>query len=147
MSRCSSSAIHAPTHPISRAALLERLADSRIPDREVAEKALRATLAVLSQRLMDDEAGALAACLPADLARVVGQSDYYDYDADFGDAEFYDRVRRRERTTPSGVHEHVDVVVRSLGELLDPDVRRRLARALPERIASRLRASAFGSGE
>jgi uncharacterized protein (DUF2267 family) len=118
--------------------LLDRIVERGIPDRRRAGKALRATLTVLGQRLFDDEARALASSLPTELARVVEASEHDELDGDFGDAEFYERVRRRERSSSGAVHEDVDVVVRMLGELLDDDVRHRLARALPPRIGLRL---------
>ena len=66
-----------------------------IPDRAAAERALRATLGILGQRLTDDEARDLATELPDELGHVVDQSQY---DGDFDGAEFYERMRRREKT-------------------------------------------------
>lgn len=112
--------------------LLERLARRGLPDRETAHRALRATLAVLGERLVDDEAAALAEVLPAELARVVENAEY---DADFGSADLYERVRCREMTTAGDAKEHASIILGALGELLDDDVRARLARALPLQVA------------
>lgn len=112
--------------------LLERLARRGLPDGETARHALRATLAVLGERLVDGEAAALAAVLPAELAPVVENAEY---DADFGSADLYDRVRRRELTTAGDAKEHAEMIVGALEDCLDGDLRTRLARALPRQVA------------
>ena len=111
--------------------LLERLARRGLPDRETAKRALRATLAVLGERLVDDEAAALAALLPAELAPAVGN---VEYDADFGSADLYERVGRRELTAAGAAKEHAEMVLGALGDCLDDDLRTRLARALPRQV-------------
>ncbi len=122
-------------------ALLEKIMSRGIPDRAVAERAARATLAVLGERLTEDEASALASRLPEELGSVVQRSEY---DSDFDAAEFYERVRRRERGTPGGAREHADIVLRAVGESLDDAVRSRLLRALPDALGQRLVATAPG---
>jgi uncharacterized protein (DUF2267 family) len=112
-----------------------------IPDQATAERSLRATLGSLGQRLTDDEAAALAGQLPKELARVLDQSEY---DGDFDAAEFYERVRRREKTLPGLEREHADIVLRALGEVLDLEVRAGLIRALPDAIGQRLLAPELG---
>ncbi len=111
--------------------LLERLARRGLPDRETAKRALRATLAVLGERLVDDEAAALAELLPAELAPAV---DNVEYDADFGSADLYERVGRRELTAAGAAKEHAEMVLGALGDFLDDDLRTRLARALPRQV-------------
>ncbi len=112
--------------------LLARLARRGLPDGETAVRALRATLAVLGERLVDDEAAALAEVLPAELAPAV---ENVEYDSDFGSADLYDRVRHRELTTPGDAKEHAEMIIGALGEFLDDDLRARLARALPLQVA------------
>lgn len=66
---------------------------ARIDTREEAERAVRATLRVLGQRLAGGEASDLAAQLPPDLARELpeeGPGERFDLD------EFYARVARNE---------------------------------------------------
>lgn len=58
--------------------------------RDVAERAARATLETLGQRLPADEAEALAAQLPPPLATFLEQTA--SQDEEFPVAEFYDRV-------------------------------------------------------
>ena len=111
--------------------LLESLARRGLPDRETAKRAVRATLAVLGERLVDDEAAALAAVLPAELAQAV---DNVEYDADFGSADLYERVARRELTAAGAAKEHAEMILGALGEFLDDDLRARLARALPRQV-------------
>jgi hypothetical protein len=74
------------------ASLIDSVVAHGIPDRPQAERTLRATLSVLGERLSDDEAAALGKALPAELARLVDQSEY---DSDFSAADFYERTRRR----------------------------------------------------
>lgn len=125
-------------HVTSHEELLARLAEAGLADRASAERALRLTLSVLGQRLTDDEALALCACLPEDLARIVEQSEYSDYDGAFDAVELYDRVRRRAKQPAGVVHEQVNIVLAAIGRDLDDDVRRRLVRALPAPIGDML---------
>lgn len=118
--------------------MIRRVEESRIVDELVrrgltdaaeARRALRATLAVLGERLLDDEARALAEELPAELAAVVTD---VDYDGDFDSSELYERVRRRERAGASRGLEVAEIVLGALGAVLEPDRRRKIARGLPE---------------
>jgi uncharacterized protein (DUF2267 family) len=97
-----------------------------------ADRALRATLAVIGERLVDDEAKTLASWLPNRLAKVVEDSEY---DADFGTRELFTRVARRMRTNPGRALEDAEIVLASLGEALGGERAGRLARALPETAA------------
>ena len=121
--------------------LVGRVMNLGIPDQPSAERALRAVLVILGQRFTDDEASALASQLPSDLAAVVGTSGY---DADFDEAEFYERVRQREGTSPGVGREHADVVLRALGEILSPELKVRLVRALPDGLGRRLAPTPYG---
>lgn len=119
---------------MSAQALVERVMSGGIPDQATAERALRAVLSTLGERLTEDEAHVLATRLPADLARVVDESDY---DLDFDAGEFYERTRLREHTTPGLAREHADVVLRVVGEALG-EVSSRIVRALPADIGRQL---------
>lgn len=118
--------------------------ESGIPDEVVADKAMRLTLSILGQRLMDDEALALSANLEGELARIVEQSEYSDSEGAFDASEFYERVRRAEETPPAAAREHVNVVLESLGAAIDDELRTRLIRALPKPIGDQLVPAQFG---
>lgn len=120
---------------IRKDVLLENLARRGLEDEVTALHALRSTLAVLGERLVDDEAEALAAVLPQDIARSI---EDVDYDTDFNTAELFERVRRREHSTPARSKESAEIVLSALGECLSRDRRVRIARALPERAAELL---------
>jgi uncharacterized protein (DUF2267 family) len=106
-----------------------------IPERRLAERVVRATVAVLGERLTTEEAQTLRRALPDDLGRILERSEY---DSDFAAAEFYERVRRRADTTPGIARESVDVVLRSIGSTLEAGASRRLARVLPENLGRQL---------
>lgn len=114
---------------LSSSELVDHIVRIGIPDRHVAEGALRATLHVLGQRLTQDEAVALASSLPNALAKA---RDPNEYDGDFDAAEFYERVRRRRGAAPGEAREQTDVVLVALGEVINDDVRARVVRALPQ---------------
>jgi uncharacterized protein (DUF2267 family) len=118
-------------HRYADEALVTRVRERGIPSTAEAERALRATIAVLGERLTDDEAEALASRLPGQLERVLDASEY---DGDFDAAEFYERVRRRENTGPGVAKEHADIALRAIGAALDEETCIRLRRALPEPI-------------
>ena len=101
-------------------------------DGEEGQRALRATLAVLGERLVDDEARMLASWLPRPLAKLVEDADY---DTSFGSNELFVRVARRMKTSPGRALEGAEVVLASLGEALGTERAKRLARALPETAA------------
>lgn len=128
---------------LSSEALVERIMGAGIPDRTSAERALRAVLATLGERLTEDEAHVLAGRLPEELARVLDDSAY---DADFDAAEFYERARRREKTSPGVAREHADVILRAVGETLGADSPR-IVRALPEPIGRQLVPPELGAPE
>lgn len=125
---------------ISMDALLDHLAQRGLTDEDAARRALRATLAVLGERLVDDEAKALAEVAPAEVAQSIESSEY---DSDFTAEELFERVRRREHTTAGRARENAEVVLAALGECLDQDRRQRIARGLPKLAAELL----LGGGE
>jgi uncharacterized protein (DUF2267 family) len=104
-----------------------------------ARRSLHSTLAVLGERLVDDEAKALAAGLSLELAAIVEDAEY---DCAFGTGELFERVRRRERTTPAAAREHAEIVLTVLGRSLEHDRRAKIARGLPEHAAELLLADA-----
>jgi uncharacterized protein (DUF2267 family) len=125
------------TPRISMLTLFDRLTDQGLVDEKTARRVLHATLAVLGERLVVDEARALAEALPAELAALVLGSEY---DADFSADELFERVRRRAREPRNAAHarEAAEIVLAVLGECLDPDRRRRIARGLPGQAAELL---------
>lgn len=129
---------------ITMQTLLDGLAQRGLADKTASRHVLRATLAVLGERLVDDEAQALGEVLPAELAECIDRSEY---DGDFGAEELFDRVRRREHTPDSRAKESAEIVLTVLGACLGPDVRMRIARGLPARAAELLLGGRECSGE
>jgi len=115
--------------------LLDHLAQHGLTDEAAAHRSLRATLAVLGERLVDDEAMALTEAVPSELAKSIENSEY---DSDFSTEELFDRVRRRDGTPAARAIENAEIVLTALGQCLSPDLRRRIARGLPERAAELL---------
>lgn len=121
------------TRRITTEALLEGMARRGLSDVSLAVRTLRATLLVLGECLVDDEAFALAELLPEELARVV---DNVEHDGSRGAADLYHRVGIYARTSVANATEHTQIVLAALGEAIDHERRARLARALPEQAAS-----------
>lgn len=97
-----------------------------------ADRAIRATLATLAERLVDTEMHALAIELPPPLAEALSRGVY---GGDFDLSELYDRVSRREGVAlPFGV-EHAQVVCRVLAEALSHDALTRLHKELSPPLA------------
>lgn len=115
------------TPRISMTSVLERLAAQGLTD-EAARRSLYATIAVLGERLVEDEARALAEVLPGELAESI---EGIEYDSDFGADELFERVRRRMHATPSRAREDAEIVLAVLGESMSRDRRSRIARGLP----------------
>lgn len=120
---------------ISMPTLLEGLAQRGLADENAARHLLRATLGVLGERLVDDEAEALAEVVPTELAACIDRSEY---DGDFSADELFERVRRREHTPGARAKESAEIVLTVLGACLSPEVRMRIARGLPEQAAELL---------
>lgn len=121
-----------PARPITMEILLDGMARRGLSDTRLAVRALRATLVVLGECFVDDEAFALAEILPEELARVV---DNVEHDGDRGTADLYDRVGEHARTSAAHAAAHAEIVLAVLGEVIDQERRARLARALPEQAA------------
>jgi uncharacterized protein (DUF2267 family) len=106
--------------------------------RDHAERATRATLAVLGQRLAGGEPSDLAAQLPqelAELARYDGPAESFDA------AEFYRRVAEREGTgcTPGQAREHAMAVMSTVVDQVSEGERQDLASQLPADYGELLR--------
>lgn len=109
--------------------ILDRLAERGLTDEAKTRSVLHATLAVLGERLVQDEAQALADVLPEELAKIVTTSEY---DSDFTADELFERVRRRAHQSGARAREEAEIVVAVLGDCLGTDDRRhRIARGLP----------------
>lgn len=126
---------------ISLASLVDDVMSSGLPDPVTAESALRATIGTLGARLMEDERSSLSALLPEQLAIDL---DLCAYEGDLGADELYERVGRSSNVPTRIAREHVDVVLRAVGDRIDGELRRRLARALPDALAARLLPSDLG---
>ena len=113
-----------------------------LAQRSDAERAVRATLTTLGERLTREEAQAVATALPSSWAGWLLDAGY---DGDFDAAELYERVRRREGTSAGFAREHAQVVVRALGDRLADETRRRLEQALPGEVAELLRPAEVGA--
>jgi uncharacterized protein (DUF2267 family) len=101
--------------------------------REEAVRAVGATLAVLRARLIDEDVEAMAAGLPALIARLLR---YGEYEGEFGREEFFDRVRRREGVMLGYAREHAEVVCRVLAEAVAQASLKRLRKHLPDDLAT-----------
>lgn len=121
--------------PISTNDLVARAQRDGLPDPETAARAVDATLAALAECLSHDEALALGAALSHRLAHRVTDADHR---ADGDPVAFFARVSAREGVAVGAAREHASVVLRALATGLDPGLRARLARALPEALAAML---------
>ena len=115
--------------------ILDRLAERGLTEDASARAALHATLAVMGERLVEDEARALAEVLPDELAMLVAANDY---DGDFDDAELFERVSRRAHERSGRAREEAEIVLAVLGDCLGAERRRRIARGLPSLAAQLL---------
>jgi uncharacterized protein (DUF2267 family) len=113
-------------------------------DADVADRAVRATLHTLADRLSPGVARSVAAQLPAELLEPL----YTTRDAERFDVdEFLDRVAKREGVDLDTAEEHVRAVFRALRKVLPPEELRRLAADLPEDIRAFLEAFPVMSAE
>jgi uncharacterized protein (DUF2267 family) len=119
------------TPRIAMSLVLEGLAEQGLTE-DAARRSLYATVAVLGERLVDDEARALAQVLPGELAESI---EGVEYDSDFSTEELFERVRRRLHTTAARAREDAEIILAVLGAAMAPERRRRIARGLPERAA------------
>jgi uncharacterized protein (DUF2267 family) len=101
-------------------------------DRAVAERATRATLETLAERLSIDEARAFARPLPPEL---LGPLTTLDRPRPFGVDEFVHRVAEREGIDVAEALRHVGVVFFALRRAMGDDGFARLKAALPQDFA------------
>jgi uncharacterized protein (DUF2267 family) len=100
-----------------------------------AARAVDATLSALRERLVDDEAGALAQALPEPMAQILRRGAY---DCDFGLDELYRRAGEREGVPLGFATEHTQVVCQVLAETIGAELLRRLQQHLPGDLAALL---------
>ena len=112
--------------------IIEKLLARGFDDAADAERALRATLAALGERLTFDEARRLALALPGDATLFWQESSY---DSDFDAAELYERVRRREGISLGRARERAQTILEVLGSVLPDEARLLLLRKLPAELA------------
>ncbi|MGK3999946.1 DUF2267 domain-containing protein [Sorangium sp. So ce1024] len=97
--------------------------------RDDAERAIAVTARTLGERLLEDEAAAVAAALPGPVAAALRGATYQgDFDRD----ELYDRIARREGAPRGFGMEHAQAVCAVLGKALPEAARLRLQRHLPD---------------
>lgn len=109
---------------------IERLA--ALESRDAAERALRATLKTLAERLLADERRLVAEQLPRGLAEEVLSPQKPGV---FDSKEFFERVAAREGVGPGYALEHVQSVCEVLGTVLDSTTLRRLRGELGDDFA------------
>ena len=102
-------------------------------DRAQAEEAALATLEVLGQGLLEEEARDLSRELPYRLGLALFCARRVK---PFGAEELYERVSRRERVARCFGMEHAQIVCGLVGELLSPGARARLCAHLPKDLAA-----------
>ncbi|HSN97622.1 MAG TPA: DUF2267 domain-containing protein [Candidatus Nanopelagicales bacterium] len=96
--------------------------------RDEAERAIAVTARTLGERLLEDEAAAVAGGLPEAVAAEVRGATYQgDFDRD----ELYDRIARREGAPRGFGMEHAQAVCQVIGEALPEAERLRLQKHLP----------------
>lgn len=115
--------------------LVERALRDGFLDHGTAARAVDATLGAFGVCLARDEARALAGALSHRLAGLVEGADRRA-DGDVG--AFFARVSEREGVPVGLAREHASIVLRALGVGLDPALRARLSRVLPEELAAML---------
>jgi uncharacterized protein (DUF2267 family) len=122
--------------PIETRALVDDLVAMGL-SRATAKRSVRATLAVLGERLTSDEAHYLAGFLVGE-GRLLLEESRHDPDIDA--AELFARVRRRlaRGVSLTMARERAEVVLESLGKRAPAEVRARLERALPPDLAALL---------
>lgn len=113
--------------------IVERVRDrGGFEDEAEAARAIAATLATLRQRLVDDEAEAVARALPDVFAEILRRGAYEgDFDAD----ELIRRVQAREAVPRAFAREHAQVVCQALADAMRGDALDRLLKHLPAELA------------
>jgi uncharacterized protein (DUF2267 family) len=89
-------------------------------DRRQAEKAVRATLNTLAQRLAGGEPKDLASQLPEELKETVNFTTSEGAGIAWDAEEFVDRVGAREGVSPDEAREHVTAVFAALHDAITP---------------------------
>lgn len=97
-----------------------------------AERAVRATLGSIACALAKDDARAMSAALPAELARLLGRRIERTVETLDG---LYAEVERRERVRPGFAREHAQTVLEVLATTLDPELIERVRKHLAPDIA------------
>jgi uncharacterized protein (DUF2267 family) len=109
--------------------------DRGLGDERRAHRAIMATLEALGARVPAPEREALARALPLKLARAVSAERFRGTGSA---ADLYAAVVRSERVHGGFAHEHVQIVLVALGELLPEELVTRLERAVAPSIAELL---------
>ncbi len=104
-----------------------------LPGLEEAERTVRVVLGVIGERLSWPALQALAEDLPASLSALLPGVASHE---EFGLAEFYSRVARREDVQLGFAVEHASVVCQAVAETLSPAALYRLREALPDAISA-----------
>jgi uncharacterized protein (DUF2267 family) len=117
----------------NRELLEEVIAHAGLRDAEQAERATRAVLQVLAQRLSRSEAQALADELPSALAPALREGRF---DHEFDLSELYARVACLEGVTLGFAVEHTLSVCQVVAEAISADALGRIHRALPDPMAA-----------
>lgn len=126
------------------ARLTKLVRERGLADDRSAHRAIMATLQALGSRVPAPEREALARALPLKLARAVSAERFRGA----GTArDLYAAVERAERVKPGYAHEHVQIVLRALGELLPDELDDRVEEAIAPSIAELLRGFAQTDGE
>ncbi|MBI5547488.1 MAG: DUF2267 domain-containing protein [Deltaproteobacteria bacterium] len=107
-------------------------------DREASERALRATLASLGERLLPLDLSFLAAELPAPFGELLRAREN---PGEFTLEELFQRVARREAVAEGFGREHALAVCQVLSRRLSPEVRFHLQERLPDDFAALLEPS------
>lgn len=110
---------------------VERLA--ALESRDAAERAARATLKTLAERLLADERRLVAEKLPRGLAEELVLSP--ERPGVFDSKEFFERVAAREGVDPGFALEHAQSVCEVIGTVLDSTTLRRLRSELGDDFA------------
>lgn len=122
---------------------------ARLPSREQALNATRATLRTLAERLGPDEARQLAAQLPAGIGQYLDGRDVAA--SHFSSREFLERISVREGVGPPDSVTHARAVLDTLQRALPVDGIRSVLEKLPTDYArlfprARLRRPHYGAG-
>ena len=123
--------------------LLRPVQESLDGDEDAAQRAVRATLQTLGERIGKDEALHLVPSLPPEVAPWL----FTDGPAQgFDPADFVSRVARREDTPFEVAERHTAVVMTALGQALDDEAYRHLTARLPRTFAPLLPKGEFAGG-